>query len=80
MNVKTIKNVDEKTWYEFKKLSVKTRLNMSKLLEKMISTYEAQSTNFWKDVFEGEKLISDSEAELLQEHTKNLRRYPGFRQ
>jgi len=79
MALKTIKNVDEKTWYKFKTLAVKNRLPMGKLLAHMIDSYELESKRFWKEILDGEKILSDKEADELLEHSKNIRKEYGFR-
>ena len=79
MSLKTIKNVDEKTWYKFKTLATKNRLSMGKLLNHMIDSYESESKKFWKEILEGEKILSDKEADALLEHSKQLRKEYGFR-
>ncbi len=79
MVIKTIKNVDEETWYKFKKLAVKNRIEMGELLNKMIKEYELKSDKFWKDILYSRKILSDKEAEFLLNHTKILRKEPGFR-
>ncbi len=80
MALKTIKNVEDAVWYKFKTLAVKNRLGMGELLGKMISTYEKETTKFWKEVFEGEKLLTEKEAQEMQAHVKDLRKMRGFRQ
>ncbi|MBI2564410.1 hypothetical protein HYV79_00265 [Candidatus Woesearchaeota archaeon] len=79
MTLKTIKNVDEETWYRFKTLAVKNKLVMGKLLEKMIISYESESNKFWKEVLEGDKILSDKEAKDLSEDLEKLRKEHGFR-
>lgn len=79
MALKTIKNVDEETWYRFKTLAVKNRINMGKLLEKMIREYESKSDKFWKEVLECDKILSDKEAKELLQNTDKLRKEHGFR-
>ncbi|MBI4918345.1 hypothetical protein HY837_00305 [archaeon] len=80
MTVKTIKNVDEGVWYKFKNLAVKNRVGMGELLGKMVNTYERDATKFWKEIFEGERLLSEKEAQELQTHVKVFRKEYGFRQ
>ncbi len=79
MVLKTIKNVEEEVWRKFKLLSVKNGVPMGRLLDKMIRSYESSSKEFWSDVLSGEKIISDSEAELLLKTSKEIRKEYGFR-
>ena len=62
METKTIKNVDEETWREFKTLSVKNNLKMSLLLKIMIKEFEKNSEKFWNKILKGGKNLSDNEA------------------
>lgn len=77
--LKTIKNVDEESWHRFKMLALRHRMAMGQLLQKMIKEYEAKAKMTWKEILEGEKILSDKEAESLLEHTSKLRKEYGFR-
>ena len=80
MTIKTIKGVDEDTWYRFRSLAVKSRIGMGNLLNEMIKEYENKSKEFWNDILESEKLLSDKEADELLNRMKKLRKEYGFRQ
>lgn len=79
MTIKTIKDVDEETWYRFKNLAVKNRVGMGILLNKMVKEYELRSEDFWKQILEGDKILTDAEAEDLLKYTNKLRKEHGFR-
>ncbi|MBS3174805.1 hypothetical protein J4440_02905 [Candidatus Woesearchaeota archaeon] len=79
MTTKTIKGVDDDTWFRFKSLALKNRMDMGKLLGEMIKEYESKSSEFWKDVLYGEKLLNEKEAEELIKETVKLRKEHGFR-
>lgn len=79
MTTKTIKGVDDEIWYKFRSLAVKNRIGMGKLLGELINEYEPKSKEFWKEVLEGEKILTDKEAtELLNEVTRSRKEH-GFR-
>ena len=80
MALKTIKNVDEETWHRFKMLSVKNKTPMGILLKKMISNYELESRNFWKNVLSGEKILSEKDVAEIKEDTKWIKEDWGFRE
>ena len=80
MEVKTIKNVDEETWREFKTLAVKNNVKMSSLLRIMIKEFEKNNKDFWDEILNGEKLMSDKEAEEMKVITMKLRKERGFRE
>ena len=79
MTIKTIRNVDDETWYRFKNLAVKHRVEMGELLEKMIIEYENESKEFWEDILSGDRILNDKEADEIIKHTSKLRREKGFR-
>jgi hypothetical protein len=80
MTIKTIKNVDDSTWYRFKKLAVRQRLGMGALLQKMVNEYESKSQAFWKDIFEGERILTDAEADRILKEVAMSRKDRGFRE
>jgi hypothetical protein len=79
MEVKTIKGMDEETWIKFKMLAVKRRVTMGKLLANMIETYERNTNEFWNEILSGKRIISDKEAEELEDSVKKLRKERGFK-
>jgi len=80
MEVKTIKDVDEETWREFKAIAAKNNVKMSSLLKIMIKEFEKNSKDFWNEILNGEKLMSDKEAEEMKILTIKLRKEKGFRE
>jgi len=74
MEVKTIKDVDEETWREFKAIAAKNNVRMSSLLRIMIKEFEKNSKNFWNEILNGEKLMNDKEAEEMKILTIRLRK------
>ena len=80
MEVKTIKDVDEETWREFKAIAAKNNVRMSSLLKIMIKEFEKNSKDFWNEILNGEKLMSDKEAEEMKILTIKLRKEKGFRE
>jgi len=79
MEIKTIKGISSDAWIKLKILSAKNKIPMGKLVENMIDNYERQNEKFWKDILGGERIISDKEAEQLQEMVIKLRKEWGFR-
>ncbi len=77
--VKTIKNVDENTWAEFKSLAAKNQVKLGMLFKTLVEEHERNSVAFWEDILGGEKILSDNEAEELQEVVHRLRKEYGFR-
>ena len=80
MEVKTIKGVDEETWREFKTLAAKNNVKMSSMLRIMIKEFEKNNKDFWNEILNGEKLMSNKEAEEMKIITMRLRKERGFRE
>jgi len=80
MPVKTIKDVDEKTWQELKTLSVRSGVKMGKMLEKLVREYKAYTEQRWKEILSGKKLLSDKEAEDMMKVVREARKEKGFRE
>lgn len=80
MTLKTIKGVSEDKWSEFKSMAAKNNIPMGKLLENMVDAYSRkEAENFWNRILSGEKILSDKEAEGLENVVKSLRKERGFR-
>ncbi|MBI5332010.1 MAG: hypothetical protein HZB65_00390 [Candidatus Aenigmarchaeota archaeon] len=79
MATKTIKDVDEKTWRKLRTMSAESNIKMAALLKNMAEDYEKRSHVFWRIVLEGEKILSDKEADEIRAVTESLRKEHGFR-
>lgn len=76
---KTLKSVDEDSWFEFKSLAAKNNMKIGKFFEKMIEEYKENSKNFWEDILGCEKILSDEEAKYIEKVVKRVRKEIGFR-
>ncbi len=79
MPVRTIREVDEKTWRKLRVLSAEHDMTIGELVEAMTEDYEKRSKDFWKAVLEGEKILTDKEADELKDVSSALRKERGFR-
>ncbi len=77
--VKTIKGVDEETWSNFKSLAAKNKVKLGPFLKDMIKEYGKKEEGFWKCILEGEKVLSDKEAEAMESCINKKRKEYGFR-
>ena len=77
--VKTIKNVDEETWAEFKGLAARHKVKLGTFLKTIVKEHEKSSAFFWDKVLLGEKILSDKEAEELERFFRQVRKEHGFR-
>jgi len=77
--VKTIKDVDEDTWLEFKSIAVRNKMTMGKLFVDMVEEYKKKTKEFWDDILKGPAVISDEEARAMEETISRIRKEYGFR-
>lgn len=77
--VKTIKDVNEEAWLEFKSMAVRNKVKMGKLFEDMLEEYKKKTEEFWDDVLKGPPLLSEEEADAMEETVKKVRKEYGFR-
>ena len=80
METRTIRNVDEETWRNFKLLAVKLGTNMAILLRTMVKEFEKNNIEFWDQLLHGERLLSESEAQDMMEISERVRKERGFRE
>jgi len=79
VKTKTIKNVDERTWEILKRLAKKKKVKMGTLLRHMASEYKKLESMDLKKLVPERPILSDEEAELLQNTVKHIRSEYGFR-
>jgi hypothetical protein len=77
--VKTIKDVNEDTWLEFKSMAARNKMKMGKLFEDMVDDYKKETKKFWDDILKGPPTISEGEAKAMEETVKEIRKEYGFR-
>jgi len=78
--VKTIKDIDDDVWHEFKSMAARNKMRTGKFFEKMVISYKEKSKSSWDDVLLCDKIISDKEADELERFTTSLRKEKGYRQ
>jgi hypothetical protein len=79
MENKCIKNVDEETWKDFRDLALKNNMKMSILLKIMVSEFEKNSKDFWKEILSRKTSLTNEEAEDIGNIVKKIRKERGFR-
>lgn len=77
--VKTIKDVDEGAWLEFKSIAARNKMKMGKLFEDMVEEYKKKTKEFWDDILKGPAVISNEEARAMEETASGIRKEYGFR-
>lgn len=79
MEIKTIKDVDEETWREFKIMAARADVKMSILFKMMLKEFE-KSRKFWDEILTGKKVLSDIDAKKFEAVITGLRKERGFRE
>ncbi len=77
--IKTIKDVDDKTWMEFKHIARKHNVKLGTLFKSLVRNYEQRNASWWNTILNHEKILSDKEAEEFEIVTKRMRAEGGFR-
>ena len=77
--VKTIKDVNEEDWLEFKSIAARNKIKMGMLFSRMVEEYKEKSKSFWDGILKGPPSISREEAGAILETVKNIRKEYGFR-
>jgi len=79
VEVKTIKDVEERTWSKFKSLAARNNMKLGAFFEIVIDDYDSHCKKFWNEVLNMGKMISDKEAEERIKILKESRKEYGFR-
>ena len=79
METKSIKDVDEETWKDFRALAIKNNIKMSILLKLMVDEFEKNSKNLWREVLSKKRSLTDKEADDIEKIVKKMRKEKGFR-
>ncbi|MBU0758298.1 MAG: hypothetical protein KKF44_09590 [Nanoarchaeota archaeon] len=78
--VKTIKGVDNTSWAEFKSMAAENNKNMGDFFSDLVKFYkERKAKKFWDDILNGEKLLSDKDADKIKILVKEMRSDYGYR-
>lgn len=77
--IKTIKDVEETTWTDFKSMAAKNDVKLGVFFKTIVNEHKKTSASFWKTIFHEEKILSDKEAEDIERVTKAVRKEYGFR-
>ena len=78
-NLKTVRNVNESTWAEIKAIAARHRVSIGALLDRMTKDYEKNSNETWSKILNPEKILSDKEANDINNAAVKLRKEYGYR-
>ena len=79
MEIRSIKGVGKEKWIEFKSLAAKKNVSLGNLFEIMLEDYNKRADFLWNKILKGEKILSDKEADELEEIVNETRKERGFR-
>ena len=77
--VKTIKDVDEEAWLEFKSIAARNKVKMGKLFTRMVEDYKKKGKDFWDEILKGPHVLSKEEADAMLKTIRDIRKEYGFR-
>jgi len=77
--VKTIKGIDEETWGEFKSFAARNKVKLGTFFKTLVKEHEKNSATFWEKILNGEKILSDTEADDIEKTVTRVRAENGFR-
>ena len=77
--VKTIKDVEEEAWLEFKSIAASSNVKMGKLFTRMVEGYKANGKDFWDDILKGPHVLNKEESEAMLKTVRGIRKEYGFR-
>ena len=76
--VKTIKEVDDNVWADFKSLAAKSKMKNGKFFEMLVEGYKKRRDDVWDEILNPGKILSGNEAKDIEETVKKLRAERGF--
>jgi predicted DNA-binding ribbon-helix-helix protein len=79
MKVRTIKDVDERTWRIFKESATRKNMKMGILLRHLANDYERNELKSFSSFVPKIPILSEAEARELENTTKAIRKEHGFR-
>ncbi len=77
--VKTIKDIDNETWHEFKDLAAKNNVKLGTLFKSMLFNYKKNTEKTWHKILNSGKILSDEDAADLRQKSQKIRKEYGFR-
>jgi len=77
--VKTIKDIDNETWHEFKDLAAQNNVKMGLLFKSMVHNYKKNAEKTWHKILNSGKILSDEDAADLRQKSQKIRKEYGFR-
>jgi len=78
MAVKTIKDVDEYIWREFRSLAARDNVKMGRLFEMMVEEYKKRRAKVWDEILKGKPGLSKKDADAMLKTVASLLKECGF--
>jgi len=77
--VKTIKNVDDKTWAQFKSIAAQNNAKAGQMFELLVDEYQKHAKGWWERVLSRKPVLSKEECDELEASMKKMRKEYGWR-
>jgi hypothetical protein len=78
--VKTIKDVDDYVWAEFKSIAAQEKKKMGEVFKEMVKTYkDGKTVEWWKNFLTVNEPLTEYEAERIEKRIKEIRKESNFR-
>ncbi len=78
MAVKTIKDVDEYIWREFRSLAARDNVKMGRLFEMMVEEYKKRRAKVRDEILKGKPGLSKKDADAMLKTVASLLKECGF--
>lgn len=79
MKVRTVKDVDDKTWHIFKDMARRRKVRMGSLLKQIATEYSKKPSDSWEKILRSKPMITGKEAEAMSAVVASIRKEAGYR-
>jgi len=80
MDIKTIKGIDMASWRRFKMAAAEKNVALGELFKIMLNDYSNRGEDVWDKIINGDRLLSDKEADEFENTVRKMRKEKGFRE
>ncbi len=77
--VKTIKDVDDQTWAQFKSIAAANNAKTGQMLKIIVDDYQKRAAGWWERVRAQKPVLSKKECDELEASVKRIRKEYGWR-
>ena len=77
--VKTIKNVDDQTWAQFKSIAAQNNVKAGQMLKRLVDDYQKHAKGWWEKILAHKPILSAKEYDEMEARMKKMRKEYGWR-